>query len=117
MTEFEIATLAFQEATLAFQEAALGIREATLEIQKSTLEIRKSNLEIQKSNLAVRKTGLWIAAAHVAVGLIQAGIVWYGIRAMQRVGDRRAQEQDQRHTEAMTALRELIVRTAPAGHR
>lgn len=94
MTEFEIATLAFQEATLAFQ---------------------KSTLAIQESTLAVRETGLWIAAAPVAVGLIQAGIVWYGILAMQRAGDRRAQEQDQRHTEAMTALRELITRTAPAG--
>ena len=110
MTEFEIATLAFQEATLAFQKS-------TLAIQESTLAIQKSSLAIQESTLAVRKTGLWIAAAHVAIGLIQAGIVWYGIRAMQRAGDRRAKEQDQRHTEAMTALRELIVRTAPAGHR
>ena len=94
-----------------------GFEAATLAFQEATPEIRKSGLEIRKPNLAVRKPGLWIAAAHAAVGLIQAGIVWYGTRAMQRAGDRRAQEQDQRHTEAMTALRELIAPTVPAGHR
>lgn len=67
--------------------------------------------EYELATLALRGTGNWIAAAHVAVGLIQAGIVWIGIRAMQRVGDRRAVEQDQRHAEAMAALRALIART------
>ena len=119
MTEFEIATLAFQEATLAFQKSTLAIQEATLEIQKSTL--------------GIRRTGLWIAAAHVAVGLLQAAIVWYGIRAMQRATERRAddardearrlaQADERRHTEVMQAfdlqrqaLETLIARTAPAG--
>ena len=85
--------------------------------EAATLAFREAPPEIRKSNLAVRKPGLWIAAARAAVGLIQAGIVWYGTRAMQRAGGRRAQEQDQRHTEAMTALRGLIAPTAPAGHR
>lgn len=62
--------------------------------------------EYELSTLALRGAGNWIAAAHVAVGLIQAGIVWIGIRAMQRAGDRRATEQDQRHAEAMVAQRE-----------
>ena len=93
MTEYEVATLAFQQSTLAFQEATL----------------------------AVRRIGLWIAAAHVAVGLLQAAIVWYGIRTMQRATERRADEasrlaaaDERRHDEAMTALRALIARTAPA---
>ena len=66
--------------------------------------------EYELAALALRGAGNWIAAAHVAVGLIQAGIVWIGIRAMHRAGDRRAAEQDQRHAEAMAALRALIVR-------
>ncbi len=78
--------------------------------------------EYELATLALLGAGNWIAAAHVAVGLIQAGIVWTGIRAMQRAGDRRAAEQDQRHAEAMAvqreshaeamiALRALIART------
>ena len=85
--------------------------------------------EYELASLALRGVGNWIAAAHVAVGLIQAAIVWIGIRAMQRAGDRRAAEQDQRHAEAMAvhfgamaaqreshaeamaALRALIART------
>ena len=66
------------------------------------------------SSLAARDAGLWIAAAHVAVGILQAGIVWYGIRAMQRRGTQRAREQDQRHTESMRAPESLIERTARA---
>ena len=64
--------------------------------------------EYEAATLATRYAGLWIAAAQVGVGLLQAGIVWYGIRAMQRMGATRAREQDQRHEETMTALNELI---------
>ena len=64
--------------------------------------------EYEAATLATRYAGLWIAAAQVGVGLLQAGIVWYGIRAMQCMGATRAREQDQRHEEAMTALNELI---------
>lgn len=60
-------------------------------------------------------------AVTVAIGLGQIGIVWYGIRAMNRASDVRAQDhdqyvqtQDQRHAEAMRALEALIERTAPA---
>ncbi len=58
--------------------------------------------EYEAATLATRYAGLWIAAAQVGVGLLQAGIVWYGIRAMQRMGATRAREQDQRHEEIMT---------------
>ena len=67
-------------------------------------EYETATLAFRTASLAAQHAGLWIAAAHVAVGLIQAAILWYGIRAMQRAGDRRAEEQDQRHTEAMQAL-------------
>ena len=102
MTEFETATLAFQQATLAFQESGLAFQEA----------------------------GLWIATAHVAathvIGAGQIGIVWYGIRAMNRASEQRSNDaraearclaaaDERRHAEAMRALEALIARTAPAG--
>ena len=67
-------------------------------------EYETATLALRTASLAAQHAGLWIAAAHVAVGLIQAAIVWYGIRAMQRAGDRRAEEQDQRHVEAMQRI-------------
>ena len=70
--------------------------------------------EYELATLALRGAGNWVAAAHVAVGLIQAGIVWIGIGAMQRVGDRRAAEQDQHHAEAMIAQRENHAATVVA---
>ena len=64
------------------------------------------------ATLAARDAALYVAmarvAATVAIGSGQIAIVWYGIRAMQRTGDRRAAEQDQRHNETMTALDTLI---------
>ncbi len=60
-------------------------------------------------------------ASSVAIGLGQIGIVWYGIRAMNRASAARdramnqaARVADQRHTETMRALETLIARTAPA---
>ena len=58
--------------------------------------------EYEVATLAARYAGLWIAAAQVGIGLLQTGIVWYGIHAMQRMGATRAREQDQRHEETMT---------------
>ena len=121
MTEFEIATLAFQESTRAFQESTLAFQESTRIFQESTLAFQESTLEI-------RRIGLWIAAAHVMVGLGQIAVVAWGIRAMQRAAERRAddardearrlaQADERRHTETMRALETLIARTAPAGGR
>ena len=105
MTEFEIATVAFQEATIAFQEATLAYRADSLVYQADSLAY-------QADSLALRESALWVAVAQVAVslaiGIAQVAVVWYGIRAMQRVGAQRAHEQDQRHTEAMRALDALI---------
>ena len=60
--------------------------------------------EYEAANLVTRY-------AAIAIGIGQLAVVWYGIRAMQRAGNQRAREQDQRHVETMTALRELISRT------
>ena len=79
--------------------------------------------EYEIASLAAREAALWVAVAQVAatlaIGIGQIAVVWYGIRAMQRMGATRAREQDQRHEEtmtradqrheeAMTALNELI---------
>ncbi len=69
------------------------------------------------SATAVELGRLWAAygqiAATILIGAGQIAIVWYGIRAMQRQGQQRSREQDQRHEESMTALKALIERTAP----
>ena len=38
--------------------------------------------EFQAASLAIREWALWVAMAQVAIGAIQTGIVYYGIRAM-----------------------------------
>ena len=62
--------------------------------------------EFETATLAARDAALWVAIAQVAIGAGQIAIVWYGIRAMQRMGQTRAREQDQRHAEAMAAFAE-----------
>jgi len=61
--------------------------------------------EFEIAGIALREASLWASwgqiAATVTIGLGQIAIVWHGIRAMQRAGDRRAREQDQRHAETM----------------
>ena len=62
--------------------------------------------EYEIASLAAREASLWVVVAQVAatlaIGIGQIVVVWYGIRAMQRMGATRAREQDQRHEEAMT---------------
>ena len=62
--------------------------------------------EYQAATLAIRAAALWAAygqiAATLVIGIGQIAVVWYGIRAMQRMGAARAREQDQRHEEVMT---------------
>ena len=69
-----------------------------------------SEFDYQTATLAARHAGLWIAAAHVVVGLIQTAVVAWGIRAMIRAGaeraaaaQREAARADQRHAENMQA--------------
>ena len=61
--------------------------------------------EYEIATLAIREAALWATWAQVtaalAIGLGQIAIVAIGIRSMQRAGERRAKEQDQRHAEAM----------------
>ena len=69
-----------------------------------------SEFDYQTATLAARHAGLWIAAAHVVVGLLQTAVVAWGIRAMIRAGaeraaaaQREAARADQRHAETMQA--------------
>lgn len=56
---------------------------------------------------------VWVAAG---IGLLQCGIIWYGIRMMSRASDQREQQLAENRTmmatlvEQTAALRELLVR-------
>ena len=71
-------------------------------------EYEAATLAFRTASLAAQQAGLWIAGAHIAVGLAvgiaQVAVVAWGIRAMQRAGERRAVEQDQHHASTMQAL-------------
>lgn len=120
-----------------FETGRLSLVEQTsLEIQQASLEIQRASLEIQQASLVAQQSGndiaFWIgitqAAVALLVGVIQAGVVGWGIRYMIRMGERREQHHAERHTETMEALRQqgdalrqqgdalrtLIERTAPA---
>ena len=89
-------------------------------------EFEIASLDYQAATLAIREIGVWIAAAHVAVGVLQAAVVGYGIHAMiranrdraaqadaqARAAERRAEAQaraaDQRHAENMRRLDAII---------
>ena len=61
-------------------------------------EFEVASLDYQAATLAIREIGVWIAAAHVAVGVLQAAVVGYGIHAMIRANrDRAAQAEAQAH--------------------
>ena len=89
-----------------------------------------SDLEYQAATLATRYAALWIAGAHVFVGILQCAVVAWGIRAMVRANNERAagaaedrredrearredreareaarREADQRHAETMEAFK------------
>ena len=116
MTEFEIATIAFQEATIAFQQAFLRLQEASLAIQEASLALRGESLTVAK----------WQVGAALLIGFGQIAVVAWGIRAMQRATERRADDardearrrdkaDERRHAEAMRALEALIARTGRQG--
>ncbi len=124
-----------------FEAGRLSLVEQTsLEIQQASLEIQRASLEIQKASLVAQQSGneivFWIgitqAAVALLVGVIQAGVVGWGIRYLIRMGERREQHHAERHEETMRALEQqatanreqatatmralevLIERTAPA---
>ena len=75
--------------------------------------------EYELATVALEEMTLRVAVGQLVVGLViglgKIAVVGYGIRALERDGMRRAREQDQRHTEAMTDLHELIARTTRTG--
>ena len=124
----------FDAARLSLvEQTTMEIQQAGLEIQRASLEIQRASLEIQQAGLAAQQSGndiaFWIGLAQVSValtvGLIQAGVVGWGIRYMIRMSERREQQHadrhdetlralDQQHTSTMRALEALIERTAPS---
>ena len=82
MSEFEAATLAFQEATIAFQNASLSYQQSSL-------------------------TAIYVQAGVAGVvGLVQAGIVAWGIRAMEKASAKREEQHANRHAETMEVLKQ-----------
>lgn len=76
--------------------------------------VEQTSPEIQQASLVARQSGndiaFWIgiiqAAVALLVGLIQAGVVGWGIRYMIRMGERREQRHAERHEETLEALRQ-----------
>ena len=96
MTEFEAATVAYQQATLSYQQGALALQQSQF------------------------WAAVAIPLAAFVVGAGQVIVVAIGIRVMRRTADQREKREDHRHAEAMEALRQqadalrvLIERTAP----
>ena len=82
-------------------------------------EFEVATLDYQAATLAARHAGLWIAAAHVFVGLLQTAVVGYGIYAISRANREHAEAAEaaaeraerasvRRHAENMAALKALI---------
>ena len=72
----------------------------------------QASLSLQQAGIATQQAGndiaLWVgvgqAAVALTVGLIQAGVVGWGIRYMIRMGEWREQQHADRHEETMRAL-------------
>ena len=80
MTEFEAATLAYQNASLAIQEAGLAIQQGRLTL------------------------GYWQTALSAVTLAVSSGLVLYGFRLMGLGTEQRREEAKQQHTETMRAL-------------
>lgn len=76
MTEFETATLAYQQAMLAYQQTMLAYQQTSLDYQY---------------------VGMWAAIAGPVVALVvgagQCGLLWYGIRQMTQINTDRAKRE------------------------
>jgi len=104
--------------------------------EQANLALQQAGVEATQAGVAAQQAGndiaFWVgitqAGVALLVGLIQAGVVGWGIWYMIRMGERREQHHAERHTETMEALRQqgdalrqqgdalrtLIERTAPA---
>ena len=86
--------------------------QANLKLQQSSLELPRASLELQQASvdaaLAGNDIAWWVgitqATVAFLVGLIQAGVVAWGIRYMIGMGERREQHHADRHEETMRAL-------------
>ena len=74
-------------------------------------EFEIASLDYQAATLSIREIGMWIAAAHVFVEVLQTAIIAWGIRAMIRAErDRTLQVEaqdraaEQRHAENMRRI-------------
>ena len=73
----------------------------------------QASITLQQASVTAQQTGneivFWIgitqATVALLVGLIQAGVVGWGIRYMIRMGERREQQHAERHAETMEAFR------------
>ena len=70
--------------------------------------------EYELATLTLEEVTLWVAVGHLMVALV-VGLgkiaMVCGIRVLERDCECRAREEEQRHTEAMTALHEVVART------
>ena len=88
--------------------------QASLSLQQAGVDATLAGVAAQQAgNEIVFWIGITQAAVALTVGLIQAGVVGWGIRYMIRMGERREQQHVDRHAETMRALEALIERTAP----
>ena len=79
--------------------------QTTLNLQQASLTLQQANVEAM---LAGNDIAWWVgitqATVALTVGLIQAGVVGWGIRYMIRMGERREQHHADRHEETMRAF-------------
>ena len=89
-----------------YEQANLNLQQASLELQRTSLELQQASVD---AALAGNDIAWWVgitqAAVALLVGLIQAGVVGWGIRYMIRMGERREQHHADRHEETMEAFR------------
>ena len=89
--------------------------------EQVSLSLQQAGVDATLAGVAAQQAGnditFWVgitqAAGALTVGLIQAGVVGWGIRYMAQMGERREQQHVDRHAETMRALEALIERTAP----
>lgn len=89
--------------------------------EQASLSLQQAGVDATLAGVAAQQAGnditFWVgitqAAVALTVGLIQAGVVGWGIRYMAQMGERREQQHVDRHAETMRALEALIERTAP----
>ena len=106
-------------ALTTYEQANLHVQQASLTLQQASVDAALAGNDI------AWWVGITQATVALTIGLIQAGVVGWGIRYMIRMGERREQQHadrheetmralDQQHTTTLRALEALIERTAPA---